>query len=231
MKKRSLLQVNNNYLKHYNKFRKLYFRIRILIKEGLFFHLSLFERNRLLKRLKLFYKRLLRFQTDLGIKFAGTTLAFSLICSAANSQGKFIERTNEENPLGGKINPFSHLNMGEKITPAFVDIDNDGDKDLFVGDTLGYIKYYENTGNNVYQQQTGVNNPFNGVDLGDETKPAFVDIDDDGDFDAFIGELEGNLNYYRNDGNSGNPFPLLRSGCHFNYLHSFHNSFSYYSGS
>jgi hypothetical protein len=213
MKRPPLLQVNSDYLKHYNKFRKLYFRIRVLLREGLFFHLSLFERNRLLKRLKLFYKRLLKFQPDLGIKFAGTTLAFTLICSVANSQGKFIERTGEENPLGGKINPFEEYALGEKIAPAFVDIDDDGDKDLFVGDTLGTIKYFRNTGNNVFQQQTGANNPFNGVDLGDEAKPAFVDIDDDGDFDAFIGELEGNLNFYRNDGNSGNPvFNLITGG-------------------
>ena len=121
MIKRPFLRVNSNYLKHYNRFRKLYFRIRILIREGLFFHLSSFERNRLLNRFKLFYKRLFRLQSKSGIKFAGTTLVFTLIYSLASSQVKFIEKTGEENPLGGKINPFSHLNMGEKIAPAFVD--------------------------------------------------------------------------------------------------------------
>jgi hypothetical protein len=205
MNKRPFFQVNSNYSKHYNKFRKLYFRIRILIREGLFFNLSLFERKRLLNRFKLFYKRLLRFQSDLGIKIAGTTLAFTLICSVANSQGKFIEKTGEDNPLGGKINPFDGYAFGEKIAPAFVDIDDDGDKDLFVGDTLGTIKYFRNTGNNVFQQQTGTDNPFNGVDIGDEAKPVFVDIDDDGDFDAFIGEYDGIINYYRNDGTGESP--------------------------
>ncbi|UCH13931.1 MAG: VCBS repeat-containing protein [Bacteroidales bacterium] len=205
MKKRSLFQINSNYLRHYNRFKRLYFRIRTLISQGLFFHLSLFERKRLLRRFRLFYKRLLRFQSDLGIRFAGATLAFTLICSVASSQGKFIERTGEDNPLGGKINPFASLSMGEKIAPAFVDIDNDGDDDLFVGDTLGFIKYYENTGNNVYEQPLPAENPFNGIDLGDETKPAFVDIDDDGDFDAFIGVYEGILHYYRNDGTAEDP--------------------------
>jgi hypothetical protein len=205
MKKPSFFQVNSNYLRHYNRFRKLYFRIRILIREGLFFQLSLFERNRLLNRFKLFYKRLLKAQLNLGVKFAGATLAFTLICSLASSQGKFIERTAEENPLGGKINPFSHLNMGEKIAPAFVDIDNDGDKDLFVGDTLGTIKYYKNAGEYIFQLQSGTDNPFNGVDVGDEAKPVFIDIDDDSDFDAFIGELDGNINYYRNDGTAESP--------------------------
>ncbi len=213
MKKRPLFQVNNFYLKHYNRFRKLYFRIRALIWEGKFFHLSVFQRNRLVNRFKLCYKRLLKLQSGYGIKFAGTTLVFTLISALANSQGKFIQRTGEDNPLGGKINPFSELNMGEKITPYFVDIDNDGDKDLFVGDTLGTIKYFRNTGNNVFQPQTGTNNPFNGVDVGDEAKPVFVDIDNDGDFDAFIGELDGNINYYRNDGSRDNPaFTMVTAG-------------------
>jgi len=135
-----------------------------------------------------------------------------LICNVANSQGKFIEKTGEDNPLGGKINPFEGYALGGRIAPAFVDIDDDGDKDLFVGDSLGTIKYYKNDGNNIYTQQTGTNNPFNSVDVGDEAKPAFVDIDDDGDFDAFIGKLEGNLNFYRNDGNSGNPVFNLITG-------------------
>jgi hypothetical protein len=213
MKKRPLFQVNSIYLKHYNRFRKLYFHIRTLIREEEFFHLSLFQRNRLLNRFKLFYKRLLKLQSGYGIKIAGTTLAFSLICTLASSQGKFIQRTAEDNPLGGKLNPFSALNMGEKIAPYFVDIDNDGDKDLFVGDTLGTIKYFRNDGNNVFQPQTGTNNPFNGVDIGDEAKPVFVDIDNDGDFDAFIGELDGNINYYRNDGTKENPnFTMITGG-------------------
>ncbi len=205
MKKRPFIQVNSMYLKHYNRFRRLYFRIKRFLSEGVFFQLSLFERTRLLNRFKLFYKRLLKEQFSLGIRIAGITLAFTLICSAVNAQGTFIEKTDEENPLGGKINPFSGLSLGEKIAPAFVDIDDDGDRDLFVGDTLGTIRFFKNDGNNSFQQQTGSNNPFNGVDVGVEAKPAFIDVDDDGDFDCFIGEYDGIINYYRNDGDHENP--------------------------
>ncbi len=205
MKKRPFIQVNSMYLKHYNRFRRLYFRIKRFLSEGVFFQLSLFQRTRLLNKFKLFYKRLLREQFSLGIRIAGITLAFTLICSAVNAQGTFIEKTGEENPLGGKINPFSSLALGEKIAPAFVDIDDDGDKDLFVGDTLGNIKFFKNAGDNTFQLQTGANNPFNGVDVGDEAKPAFIDVDDDGDFDCFIGEYDGVINYYRNDGDHENP--------------------------
>ena len=39
-----------------------------------------------------------------------------------------------------------------------------------------------------FAAQTGDNNSLNGVDVGSYSKPSFVDIDNDGDFDAFIGE-------------------------------------------
>jgi hypothetical protein len=212
MKKRPFIYPNSRYLKYYNRFKRLYFRIKGFLSEGSFFQLSLFERTRLLNKFKLFYKRLLKEQFSLGIKVAGVTLAFTLICSALNSQGTYIEKTGEENPLGGKINPFSGLSLGEKIAPAFVDIDNDGDKDLFVGDTLGNIKYFKNNGDNSFQQQTGTNNPFNGVDVGYDAKPAFIDVDKDGDFDCFVGEYDGIVNYYRNDGDAYGPLFTFVAG-------------------
>ena len=212
MKKRPFIHPDSKYLKYYNRFRRLYFRIKRFLSEGSFFQLSLFERTRLLNKFKLFYKRLLKEQFSLGIKVAGVTLAFTLICSAVNAQGTYIEKTGEENPLGGKINPFTGLSLGEKIAPAFVDIDNDGDKDLFVGDTLGNIKYFSNEGNNNFQQQTGSNNPFNGVDVGIDARPSFIDVDNDGDFDCFVGEYDGIINYYRNDGDASGPLFTFVAG-------------------
>ena len=35
--------------------------------------------------------------------------------------------------------------------------------------------------------------------------PSFADLDGDGDFDAFIGEASGNINYFENTGSSSNP--------------------------
>ena len=46
--------------------------------------------------------------------------------------------------------------------------------------------------------QTGGNNPFNGVNVGSYSTPTFVDIDNDGDFDAFIGSQTGRILYYKN---------------------------------
>ena len=43
---------------------------------------------------------------------------------------------------------------------------------------------------------------FSGIDVGINSAPAFADLDNDGDKDLIIGELDGNLNYYENTGNA-----------------------------
>ncbi len=103
----------------------------------------------------------------------------------------------------GTGNPFNGLNVGSDSTPAFADIDGDGDLDLFSGENGGTIKYYKNTGTRlvpVFTEQTGADNPFNGVGVGHSSIPAFADIDGDGDQDAFIGEADGFVNYFKNTG-------------------------------
>ena len=56
-----------------------------------------------------------------------------------------------------------------------------------------------------FTQQTGANNPFDGEDVGDNSTPVFVDIDNDGDYDAFIGKNDGTVNYYQNTGSASSP--------------------------
>ncbi len=41
--------------------------------------------------------------------------------------------------------------------------------------------------------------------MGLDASPTFADIDDDGDLDAFVGELFGNTLFYRNTGSASNP--------------------------
>jgi hypothetical protein len=92
------------------------------------------------------------------------------------------------------------VDVGDRSTPTFVDINNDGDFDAFIGERYGAIKYYENTGtatSPTFTEHTGGDNPLN-VDVGYYSTPTFVDIYDDGDFDAFIGEGYGTINYYEN---------------------------------
>ncbi len=113
------------------------------------------------------------------------------------------------------INPFIGLNVGSIATPTFVDIDNDGDQDVFIGNRTGTIQYYRNTGTTtapVFTGQTGAANPFNGVDVGGYAAPTFVDIDNDGDQDAFIGNGIGIIKYYRNTGTTTAPMFTEQTG-------------------
>ncbi|MDP2236492.1 MAG: T9SS type A sorting domain-containing protein [Bacteroidales bacterium] len=106
----------------------------------------------------------------------------------------FVEQT-------GTMNPLTGIYVGDFVTPTFADVDNDGDFDLLLGEDSGALHYFENTGTAYephFVQQTGVQNPFNGIDLGTESKPAFVDIDNDGDADVFVGNEDGQVFYFKN---------------------------------
>ncbi|NYT26823.1 MAG: VCBS repeat-containing protein [Candidatus Thiodubiliella endoseptemdiera] len=101
----------------------------------------------------------------------------------------------------GGSNPFNSIDVGDFATPTLADIDGDGDLDLVVGEYYGTLKYYQNTGttsNPAYEVKTGGSNPFNGIDVGDFSKPTLADIDGDGDLDLVVGENDGTLKYYYN---------------------------------
>jgi len=110
---------------------------------------------------------------------------------------------------------LSGVDVGNYSTPSFVDVDGDGDMDVFIGESKGKINYYENTGTPqapAFTQRTDAANPFNGVDVGDYSAPSFVDVDGDGDMDAFIGEYNGTIVYYENTGTLQAPAFTKRTG-------------------
>jgi hypothetical protein len=120
----------------------------------------------------------------------------------------FIEQTGGANPLNG-------IDVGYGSAPVFVDIDGDGDQDFFVGAQDGTVRYYKNTGTTttpVFTAQTGVNNPLNSVAVYSYSTVAFVDIDGDGDQDAFIGQDDGTVSYYKNTGTATAPVFTLQAG-------------------
>ena len=58
-----------------------------------------------------------------------------------------------------------------------------GDLDLVVGDDGGKLNYFENTGTSTasaFVQRTGSANPFAGIDVWSQSKPAPGDLDNDG---------------------------------------------------
>lgn len=94
------------------------------------------------------------------------------------------------------------LKDGETLTgisPTFGDVNGDGKNEMVVGNSDGTLIF-------VQFSPTVVKTPnyFN-IDVGDFSTPQLFDLDNDGLLDLIIGEQNGNLNYYHNDGSATNP--------------------------
>ena len=104
---------------------------------------------------------------------------------------------------------LSELNTTGLI-PAFADLDNDGNMDMLVGSEKGNLYYYSNVaapGEECNFQL--MDTMFQNIDVGEYSAPQFFDLDKDNLTDLIIGEKNGNLNYYRNTGNSKSIFELV----------------------
>ena len=110
------------------------------------------------------------------------------------------------------INTGLSKKPGKYATPAFSDVDGDGDLDFISGQDnapYGSLVLYFNTGTRfspVYDQlYPGMfNNVRGGATDGtrDYSAPEFVDLDGDGREDIAVGTNDGWLTFYRNAGNS-----------------------------
>ncbi len=101
------------------------------------------------------------------------------------------------NPLGDSFSGF--------VGPVFADIDGDGDLDAFMGERYGETLFFRNDGTALNPDLVTVNDNLGITDVGDLSNPAFVDIDGDGDLDAFVGEIYGETLFFRNNGAVVNP--------------------------
>ncbi len=131
---------------------------------------------------------------------------FLLIAHAAVAQEFQLER---------KINPFPVLDengvafdlpfLGGLNTPIqqFLDIDGDGDVDLFVQDRANQLLFFRNTGDSQNYQFEWETDRFGDLDVGLWFK--FADVDGDNDFDLFAENPFGIIQYYRNIGDANSP--------------------------
>ncbi len=97
------------------------------------------------------------------------------------------------------------LPRGSHTAPALVDIEGDGDPDLFVGETAGTINFFENTGTPEAPRFELVTETFADINAGRRSAPAFVDLDGDGGLDLVVGTESEGLFAYRNTGTPTDP--------------------------
>ncbi len=122
-------------------------------------------------------------------------------------------------------------------SPAFGDLDNDGDIDALIGESSGTFFFAENT--------AGVGNPvafdtlqfeYMGLDLGKNCVPQIVDLDRDGLSDIIAGTRHGKVFYFHNDGTLNEPFFLPNidtqtpAGANSVYLGLIDTRFGYFNG-
>jgi hypothetical protein len=102
--------------------------------------------------------------------------------------------------------PFGLGEVESGSVPALGDLDGDGDLDLWVGEALGTIALFPNTGTATAPAfGVATTSPAGLADVGSDAAPAFADLDGDGDLDAFVGQSGGDILLHPNTGSSNAP--------------------------
>lgn len=95
-------------------------------------------------------------------------------------------------------------NVTYNFTPTFGDLDNDGDLDLLIGEEFGRLFHAENIADPGKPMQfSPVEYGYKGIDVGLASTPQLFDLNSDGRIDLIIGERNGNVNFFPNQGTPG----------------------------
>jgi hypothetical protein len=136
---------------------------------------------------------------------------FDLIIGKFN--GELLIYNNSGNPNNALFttgeslldNNGDEIDVGTTAVPFLFDIDNDFDNDLIIGAFNGKISLYKNSGTSSGYQFTLIPDYFETIDVGDNSTPFIFDYDEDGNYDLFTGNRNGEFFYFQNEGTNVNP--------------------------
>ncbi|MGH1484703.1 MAG: FG-GAP repeat domain-containing protein, partial [Cellvibrionaceae bacterium] len=94
----------------------------------------------------------------------------------------------------GENDPFDTVSFASNISPAFGDVDGDGDIDAFIGTTSELLFYQNEDGEMINMGPVALSGEDN------DAAPALFDVDGDGDLDLTVGNKDGDIYYLENDG-------------------------------
>ncbi|MBR9919195.1 MAG: T9SS type A sorting domain-containing protein [Bacteroidetes bacterium] len=219
--------MNSVYRPFARKYRQLKYRSRQferLVKSGKWHLMSDQHKMDVLCRLKRLYQELSRVFSMARLKRAMAGAALILGLNMGMDAQPFA---------AGNVNPFGWSTDYLFPTNGFGDIDADGDLDLFSSgfsnlDPYWNVRFFQNTGDASSPDFPEPSSGAFGINDTELTNTRLVDIDNDGDLDAFIGHAfgDGSVYYYENEGTNSlpsfaaaqiNPFGLT-SGYFFNFL-------------
>lgn len=197
-------RISTPFARKVRQFKHLSKKVNRLLETGEFNQLAEHKQIDLVSKLRSLYRRLSRVFSYRQLR--GALAGAALLLGMGMSQSAQAQTFGPAQPT-----PFNFSNITEVTLPTFADIDGDGDMDLF---TAGYeygayyltIRFFENVGTaNDADFAAPVENPF-GITESGIFNPALVDIDDDGDYDLFMGQAGyGNFWFRENTGTATAP--------------------------